>query len=44
MNAIKQVCDKIQMPITPEKSEGPATVKEFLGLTLDTENMVISIP
>ena len=44
MNALKQVCNKIQMPITPEKSEGPATVVEFLGLTLDTDNMVICIP
>ena len=28
----------------PEKSEGPATVVEFLGLTLVAENMVIHIP
>ena len=44
MNVLKQVCQEIQMPIAPEKSEGPATVLEFLGLTLDTEQMVIHIP
>ena len=39
MNVLKQVCEEIQMPIAPEKSEGPATMVEFLGLTLDTDNM-----
>ena len=43
-HALKQVCDKIQMPITPEKSEDPATVVGFLELTLDTDSMVICIP
>ena len=44
MNVLKQVCEEIQMPIAPEKSEGPTMVVEFLGLTLDTDNMVIYIP
>ena len=44
MNVLKQVCEEIQMPIAPEKSEGPSTVIEFLGLTLDIDNMVIHIP
>ena len=44
MGILKQVCQEIQMPITPEKLEGPATVVEFLGLTLDTEHMIIHIP
>ena len=43
MNVLKQVCEEIQMPIAPEKSEGPTTVEEFLRLTLDTDNMVIHI-
>ena len=41
MNVLKQVCKEIQMPIAPEKSESPATVVEFLGLTIDTVLMVI---
>ena len=44
MNVLKQVCEETQMPIAPEKSEGPTIVVEFLGLTLDTDNMVIHIP
>ena len=44
MNVLKQVCKEIQMPIAPEKSEGPATVVEFLGLMIDTELMVFRIP
>ena len=35
---------EIQMPIAPEKSEDLATMVEFLGLTLDTNYMVIHIP
>ena len=42
MNTLEQVCHEIQMPIAPEKSEGP--VVEFLGLTIDTNSMVIRIP
>ena len=44
MNVLKHVCQEIQMPIPPEKSEGPAIVVEILGLILDTEHMVICIP
>ena len=44
MNVLKQVCKEIQMPIAPEKSEGPATVVEFLGLMIDTVLMMICIP
>ena len=43
MNTLKQVCQEIQMPIASEKSEGPSTVVEFLGLTIDTNYMVIWI-
>ena len=44
MQVLKQVCQEIQMPIAPEKSEGPASVVDFLGLTLNTNLMVIHIP
>ena len=44
MNTLKQVCHKVQMLIAPEKSEGPSTVVKFLGLTIDTNSMVIRIP
>ena len=44
MSIFKQVCGEINMPIAPDKSEGPATVIKFLGLTLDTSLMVIRVP
>ena len=39
VNVLKQVYKEIKpkMPIAPEKSEGSATVLEFLGLMLDTD-------
>ena len=43
MSIFKQVCSKINMPIALEKSQGPATIIEFLGLTLDTSLMVIRV-
>ena len=44
MVVFKLVCDQISMPILPDKSVGPAQVIEFLGLKIDTIQMVIRIP
>ena len=44
MQTLKQVCQEINMLSAPEKSEGPVTVVEFLGLILDTQFMVVCIP
>ena len=44
MQVLKDVSQEIKMPIVPEKSEGSSTIVEFLGLTLDTELMVVHIP
>ena len=38
-----QTCDEADMPIEPEKNEGPATVITFLGLQLDTDRMKIRL-
>jgi len=32
------------VPLNDEKSEGPTTVMTFLGLVIDSENMLIRIP
>jgi hypothetical protein len=32
------------VPIANEKTEGPTTILEYLGLTIDTQNMVVKIP
>ena len=44
MSVFKLVCDQIGMPVSPDKSEGPAHIIEFLGLIIDTKQMVVQIP
>ena len=44
MSSFKEVCNKIGMPIFPEKAVGPVQVIQFLGLTIDTIGMVIKVP
>ena len=43
MSVFKLVCDQIGMPMSPDKSEGPTQVIEFLGLMIDTIEMVVRI-
>ena len=38
------VCNELGVPIAEDKSVGPTTVIIFLGLEIDTANMVIRIP
>ena len=40
----KLVCKQIGMPISPDKSEGPSQVIEFLGLTINIVHVVVRIP
>ena len=44
MSMFKLVCDQIGMPVSPDKSEGPTQIIEFLGLTIETIQMVVRIP
>ena len=44
MVVFKLVCDQIGIPVSPDKSEEPTQVIEFLGLTIDTIEMVVRIP
>ena len=44
MSTFMDICEQIAMPIALDKSEGPATVIEFLGLTTDSNLMVVHIP
>ena len=44
MSVFKLVCTQIGMPVSPDKSEGPTQIIEFLGLTIDTIKMVVRIP
>jgi hypothetical protein len=44
MLQFEQICSEIGVPIANEKTEGPCTIIEYLGLTIDTVNMLIKIP
>ena len=44
MKTFSNVCTNLNVPIAVEKTEGPTTIIEYLGLTIDTEKMVIKIP
>ena len=41
---MKEVCSETGLPVEPEKDEGPATRIGVLGIELDTEAMVVSLP
>ena len=44
MECFMKVSDELGIPIAHEKSVGPVTCLTFLGLEIDTEEMVIRIP
>jgi hypothetical protein len=44
MDTFSSVCFELGMPIADEKSNGPVTNLVFLGLEIDTIEMVIQIP
>lgn len=44
MKTFDHVCERLGVPIAKEKTEGPMTKMEYLGLTLDTIEMWVKIP
>jgi hypothetical protein len=44
MLQFEENCSEIGVPIANEKTEGPSTIIEYLGLTIDTVNKMIKIP
>ena len=44
MSMFKLVCDRIGMPVSRDKSEELTQIIEFLGLTIDTIQMVVRTP
>ncbi len=38
-----EVCEKLGMPVEPDKDEGPATALSFLGLELDTVTLEVRL-
>ena len=41
---VKEVCEEAGMPTEPEKEEGPTTELVFLGMELDSRQLVIRLP
>ena len=44
IDCFSNVCADLEVPIADEKSVGPTTVLVFLGLELDSVNMLIRVP
>ena len=44
LDILKGVCKAAGMPLEEEKEEGPSTAITFLGLELDTVNLVVRLP
>jgi hypothetical protein len=44
MTTFIYICNKLQVPIADEKTEGPTCVMEYLGLTIDAREMTVKIP
>ena len=44
MKTFDHVCECLGVPIAKEKTEGPMTKMEYLGITLDTIEMCVQIP
>lgn len=41
---LQSVCHRLGVPLAADKIEGPATVLTFLGIELDTQNMIVQLP
>ncbi len=44
LKAFKDSCERLGMPLDPGKEKGPAEVITFLGMELDSRNMVVRLP
>lgn len=44
MAAFQEICKELGVPIADQKTVWPTPVLEFLGLEIDTINMVVRIP
>ena len=44
MDVFSNVCNKLGIPIADEKTMGPCTNIEILGLTIDTDELFFKVP
>jgi hypothetical protein len=43
MDAFKSICHELGVPLADNKTVGPTTLLRFLGLLIDTVNMIVKI-
>ena len=44
LETFQEICGNLGIPIAPEKTEGPATYMEFLGIGIDTLRWLLIVP
>ena len=44
MSSFSKMCSMLGVPVADEKTEGPITSMEYLGLLIDTQEMLVKIP
>ena len=44
MDTFVKICKQLGVPLADEKTVGPTTFMEYLGLTINTHNMTVQIP
>ena len=44
LDSFMKLCEDINIPMAPEKTQGPAQVLTFLGIELDTVRMQAKLP
>ena len=41
---LQELCDRLGVPLAPDKTAGPSPVLEFLGIVIDTDRLTIHLP
>ena len=44
LSLLQEICQRLGIPLAPEKILGPSTVLEFLGIIIDTVRLTIHLP
>ena len=44
LQTLLTLCERLKVPIAPEKVEGPTTMLTFLGIEIDTNQMILRLP
>ena len=44
LQTLLALCERLKVPIAPEKVEGSTTMLTFLGIEIDTNQMILRLP